>query len=337
MVRRLAASAGMSMMSAFCLLASNQAIADDATRFFRIGTGGEGGTYYPVGSLIALALTASPDNPACAEGSCGVSDLVTVAQLSGGSVANVEAIAKGSLEAALAQGDVVHWAYTGTGVFDGQTPNQRLRAIANLYPESMHLVALEDSGIRSVAELRGRRVSLDDRGSGTLVDARLVLSAFGLAETDLQAQYVKPSVAMQRLSAGQLDAFFFVGGFPIRAVSELASTADIRLVPVSGDGARELLTQFPFFSAGAIPAATYRGVGTTPTINVNAQLIVRADLGEDLVHEITRTLWEKSTLRLLAEGHPKGSLIKPEDALAGLSIPLHPGAKRYYRSVGLLK
>lgn len=338
MVGRLATRAGAVLSVALWVLMLATGIAGaEATRFLRIGTGGQGGTYYPIGSLMATALTVSQNNPACARGACGVSDLVTVAQLSGGSVANIDGIVNGTLEAGLAQSDIVHWAYTGTGPFEGRKASRGLRAVANLYPESVHLVALKSSGIHTVADLSGRRISLDDEGSGTLIDARIVLSVFAIAEHELRAQYVKPGIAVQRLSAGQLDAFFMVGGFPIRAISDLASTTEIRLIPIAGDGAREITRRFPFFSSTVIPAGTYRGVGKTETISVNAQLIVRANLEEDLVYEITRMLWSEETLQLLADGHPKGALVARESALVGISIPLHAGARRYYQSVGIIK
>ena len=144
--------------------------------FFRIGTGGTAGTYYPIGGLLANAISAPPGSRACEDGgACGVPGLVASALASNGSVANVNAIEGGTLESGFVQGDVAAWAQTGTGIWDGKPAAEKLRAIANLYPESIHLVASKESGIASVADLKGKRVSLDEPGSGTLVDAQIIL------------------------------------------------------------------------------------------------------------------------------------------------------------------
>ncbi|MCB2158972.1 MAG: TAXI family TRAP transporter solute-binding subunit, partial [Rhodobacteraceae bacterium] len=151
--------------------------------FFRIGTGGTGGTYYPIGGLLANAISNPPGSRACDEGgSCGVPGLIASALSANGSVANINAIAGGTLESGFSQSDVATWAYTGTGIWEGKPPVEKLRAIANLYPESIHLVSSAESGINSVADLKGKTVSLDEPGSGTLVDARIILEGYGLSE-----------------------------------------------------------------------------------------------------------------------------------------------------------
>lgn len=311
-------------------------VSAEASTLFRIGTGGTGGTYYPVGRLIARALTVRDTGAGCGT-SCGPAGLVAVAQISNGSVSNVRGIRKGDLEAGLAQSDVVQWAYSGTGTFAGQSPNHILRAVANLYPESLHLVALKDSGIRTVRDLQGKRVSLDEPGSGTLIDARLVLAAYGLNEHRLKAEYIKPSLAVAKMEKGKLDAFFFVGGYPVRPIVMLARRRAITIVPIDGVPARALVAHDRFFLKDTIPAGTYRGVGAVQTVSVGAQLVVTADLPDALVYYLTKTLWNPKTLKILRDGAVKGSQILPKRALAGLSIPLHPGAARYYRERGLLK
>jgi len=311
-------------------------VAAEAGKLLRIGTGGTGGTYYPVGRLIARALTVRETGAGCGA-SCGGEGFVAVAQISNGSVSNVEGIRKGDLEAGLAQSDVVQWAYSGTGTFAGRAPNHTLRAVANLYPESLHLVALKESRIHTVRDLRGKRVSLDEPGSGTLIDARFVLAAYGLSEDRLKAEYIKPSLAVARMEAGKLDAFFFVGGYPVRSIATLARRRAITIVPIDGASARALVARNRFFLKDTIPAGTYRGVGRVRTVSVGAQLVVAADLPEALVYRLTKILWSPKTLKILRDGHAKGKQIRPERALAGLSIPLHPGAARYYRERGLLK
>lgn len=306
-------------------------------RFFRIGTGGVAGTYYPIGGLIADIISHPPGARPCEKGgSCGVPGLVAIAQSSNGSVANVDAIASGALESGFAQSDVAYWAYTGTGIYEGRDKVDSLRAIASLYPESIHLVARKGAGIESVHDLEGKRVSLDEPGSGTLVDARVILDAFGLSEADLEAEYIKPSPAVAEIKEGRLDAFTIVAGYPTGSVAELCADVGCELVPIDGPEVDALLERYQFFAKDVIPAGVYEGVGRTPTISVGAQWLVGAEVEEDLVYGITRALWHDNARRLLDHGHVKGSAITLETALDGIGIPLHPGAERYYREAGLL-
>ena len=316
--------------------AASAALADPT--FLRIGTGGPAGTYFPIGTLIAASVSGPTDAGSCGQADdCGVPGLVAVAQTSNGSVANVQAIRAGALEAALAQADVVYWAYTATGTFAGKDAIVNLRFIANLYPESVHLVVRRGAGITTVADLRDRRISLDEPGSGTLVNARAIIEAHGLGERDLKAEYVKPDLAIERMRAGRLDGFFIVAGWPTRAVSEFAATGGAGLVPLSGPAVDTIRRGSPFLSPGRIPAGTYEGIGDTQTLDVGAQLVASAALPDDLVYRFTRALWSERTARRLRDGHPRGAIIVRDGALAGASIPLHSGAERYYRETGLLR
>lgn len=318
--------------------AATGAGASEEIVFFRIGTGGVGGTYYPVGGLIAQAISNPPGSRPCEKGgSCGVPGLVAVAQSAHGSVANIEAVASGAMDSAFAQSDVTYWAFTGTGIYLASGKVEGIRAIAALYPESIHLVARKGLGIHSVLDLVGLRVSLDEEGSGTLVDARLILSAFGMTEADLQAQYLKPVPAIEKIKAGELDAFFFVAGYPAKAIAELAEAAGAELVPIEGPEVDHLIEKYGFFTRQTIPAGTYRGVNAVRTLSVGAQWIVGAEADADLVYAITKALWHHSTREFLRSGHPQGAAITLESALDGIAIPLHPGAERYYREVGMIK
>jgi TRAP transporter TAXI family solute receptor len=306
--------------------------------FLRIGTGGAGATYFPIGSLIAESVSGPSDKSSCdAPEQCGVAGLIAVPQISNGSVANVQAIGDGSLEAALAQSDIVYWAHTGTGTFAGRERISNLRFVANLYPESVHLVVRTGLGITSVADLRGHRISLDEPGSGTLVNARAILHGFGLSEGDIKAEYVKPDLAIERMRAGRLDGFFIVAGWPIKAVHDFVAQGDATLVPIAGPEVEVIRRDSPFLMAGLIPAGTYPGVSQRATLNVNAHLIVAAKLDEELVYKFVSALWSERSMRHLREGHPRGALIARARALSGASIPLHPGAERYYREIGLIR
>jgi TRAP transporter TAXI family solute receptor len=317
---------------------SAAALAQDI-RFFRIGTGGTAGTYYPIGGVIANAISNPPGSRACdAGGSCGVPGLVATSVASNGSVANVNAIEAGSLESGFAQADVAFWAHSGTGVYEGKAKIDSLRAIANLYPESVHLVARKGSGIRTPTDLKGKRVSLDEPGSGTLVDARLILAAYGLSEKDIRPEYLKPNQAGDKVKDGALDAFFFVGGYPAGAISELAASgAGIDIISLAGPEIDKLRAQHKFFAADLIPEGTYKGAGAVRTISVGAQWVTSTRQPDDLIYAITKALWNANTRKLLDSGHAKGRQIQERNALEGIAIPLHPGAMRFYRETGAIK
>jgi len=313
-------------------------VAAQEMKFFRIGTGGTGGTYYPIGGLIAHAISNPPGSRSCDEGgSCGVPGLVAIAQSANGSVANVNAIKSGALESGFSQSDVAFWAYTGTGIFADKGKVESLRAIANLYPESIQLVARKGAGIKSVKDLKGKRVSLDEPGSGTLVDARIILEAYGLSESDVTADFIKPTPAIDKIKDNQLDAFFIVAGYPTGAVAELASSVGAELIPIDGPEAEAIVKKYGFFAAQSIPAGVYEGIGETKTISVGAQWVVGAGVDEDLVYEITKAVWNEKSRKLLDNGHAKGKAITLESALDGVGIPLHPGAARFYKEAGVAK
>lgn len=312
--------------------------ASEEITFFRIATGGIGGTYYPVGGLIAQAISNPPGSRPCDKGgACGVPGLVAVAQSSHGSVANIQAIAAGHVDSGFAQSDIAYWAHTGTAIYLESGKVEGIRAIASLYSESIHLVARKGSSIRSILDLAGKRVSLDEQGSGTLVDARLILSAFGLKEKNIKPFYLKPIPAIEKMKAGELDAFFIVAGYPANAVSELASAGGAELIPIEGPEIDALIGKYGFLTRGTIPAGTYEGIDEVKTISVGAQWLVGERVDEELAYNITKSLWNDTSRQLLKGGHPQGREITLEGALDGIAIPLHPGAERYYREQGMIK
>jgi TRAP transporter TAXI family solute receptor len=296
-----------------------------AQQFFRIGTGGTAGTYYPVGGMIANAVS-QPGK------------IIATAQASNGSLANVTAVGSGQMEAGFSQSDVATWAYTGTGAFEGKPKIADLRLIATLYPEDIHLVVKKNSGIKSVGDLKGKRVALDEPGSGTLVDARLVLAAYGVKESDIKPEYIKPNQAGDKLKDGSLDAFFFVGGAPAGAIAELASSGvGIELVPLGGPQAQALLKTSPWFSVHHIDAGTYKDVPAVDTLAVSAQLVTSSKVDTDTVYQITKALYSEPAQKALQAGHAKGKFITKENAVKGAGIPFHPGAEKFYKEAGLLK
>ncbi|MZR29383.1 TAXI family TRAP transporter solute-binding subunit [Sneathiella sp. DP05] len=327
-------------MILFCLTLAafhiGSAYAQNIT-FLRIGTGSTAGTYYPIGTLLASVISNPPGSRACeAGGSCGVPDLIATAQTTHGSIDNINGIVKGYFDTALAQSDMVAAAYNGTGVYGKKNPITSLRVIANLYPEDVHLVVRRGAGIQSIKGLKGKRVSIDVPGSGTRENAKEILRAYGLSVKDVDAITANPDKSVSLMKADKLDAFFLVAGYPVSAVSELADVGKIELLPISGKIAEKFVAAHGYYSVSKIPSGTYRGLDTVPTLAVSTQWIVNENVAEDLVYKITKALWHSRNRHLLDRSHVKGLLIHLDTALKGVSTPLHPGAERYYREIGIL-
>src|SRR5262247_3626113 len=273
-------------------------------RFFRIGTGGTGGTYYPLGGIIANAISTDKIN---------VSAVAT-----NGSVANVNGIVGGSMESGFSQADINSWAVTGTGIYAGKPKVEELRAIASLYPESVHIVVRKGLNLKSVADLKGKRVSIDEPGSGTLVNARAILGVFGLSEKDIRPEYLKQQQCAEKLKDGSLDAYFQTTGYPQGTLTELAATNGFDLLPLSGREAEKLQSQFKFFANDEIPEGVYKDVRGVKTLSVGAQWVTSAKIDRDLVYDIIKVLWSDRTRAALDAGHAKGKVIRKETALLGL-------------------
>jgi TRAP transporter TAXI family solute receptor len=305
--------------------------------FFRIGAAATSGTFFEIGGVIASAISKPAGSPPCEHGgNCGVPGLVAVTQATQGSVENLRLVAAGQIESGIAQSDIVGWAYAGTGMFTATGPMKNLRAIANLFPESLQIVVRDDSAIRTLADLRGKHISLGQPGSGTLADARILLAAAGLTEKDLSAEYLRPGTAAANVKDGALDGFFLIGGVPVPAIRELAAAAPMLLIPIDADVLSKMRQSSTAYRRSVIPAGTYPGISVeTPSIGFNALWIVSADLPDNLIYGITSALWNDATRRLLEAHDPLGRQVRLENALDGLSVPLHPGAKRFYRGAGL--
>jgi TRAP transporter TAXI family solute receptor len=311
--------------------------AQDNIRYFRIGTGASGGTYYPIGAALANAISNPPGSRPCDRGgACGVPGLIATAQTTQGSVQNLEELAAGRFDSAFTQADVAYWAHRAEGIYQGKPPFADLRLIATLYPEAIHLVVKREAGIAAVGDLKNKRVSLGEQGSGTLVHARIVLEAHGLAPDDLTASYLRIGEAADGLRQGRLDAFFFTAGVPVAAVAALAESTEIALVPVTGAPTEPLRRRFPYFTPARIAGADYKGTVDTPTLAVSTLWVVAAKADAELIYGITKALWHANTKVLLERGHPVGKQITLDRALETTAVPLHPGAERYYREIGKL-
>lgn len=304
-------------------------------QFWRIGTGGAGGTYYPIGGLIANAISNPPGSRSCEEGgSCGVEGLVAIAVSTNASVANVNAIQAGQLDAGLAGAQSVVQGFNGEGKFEGDAKD-KVRVIANLYPEDLHLVSPKGVKFTSLMDLEGKKIGVAAAGSGTQVTVRAILGHYGIKADE---QELGLSQSSQRLADGQLDAFFYAGGTPFAALIQLGSAKGFELYSFSDDERKQINEIIPYYVASSIPAGTYETIDyEVSTVAVNGQFITSVDQSEELVYNITKALWNENTRKLLDKGHSKGAAIRQETALNGVLIPLHPGSEKFYKEVGMIE
>jgi len=315
-------------------LATGSVVAQEM-KFFKIGTGGAGGTYFPIGGLIANAISSPPGARSCEKGgTCGVPGLVAIAVSTNASVYNMNAVHAGDLDAGLAGAQSVTQGFEGTGKFKGNKKD-KVRIIANLYPEDMHLVLPKGGKLGSLNDLNGKKVGVASAGSGTQVSVRMILKHYGIKAKEHELG-LKQSA--QRLADGQLDAFFYAGGTPFAALIQLGSTKGFELYSFSAEERKTINKIIPYYVESKIPSGTYETINyDVATVAVNGQLVTSINQPEDLIYGITKALWSKKTRGLLDKGHSKGKAIRLETALKGVLIPVHPGAEKFYKEKGMIK
>ena len=330
----------LSAAFAASLLAGAAAQAQDMI-FWRIGTGSAGGTYFPIGGVIANAISNPPGSRPCDKGgSCGVPGLVAIAQSTNASAHNVTAIEAGQMEAGLTGAATLYQAYHGVGKFEGNKKG-KLRVIANLFPEDMHLVLPKGGKLGSLKDLKGKRVGIAQAGSGTQIAVMMILEDQGITRDDIEEAELNNSQSAERIADGQLDAYFYAAGTPVAAMVQLSTTKGMDLYSFSDDEVTAVNKILPYYVPSTIGSGTYEGVDyDVNTVAVQGILVTSNDQPEGLIYKITKALWNDNSRRLLDNGHAKGKVIRSETALkgiAGLDVPLHPGAEKFYKEAGLLK
>ena len=304
---------------------------------FQIVTGSTGGTYFPVGRLIAGLVSHAPGVDRCESADvCGPAGLIITARTSDGAVSNVLAVNRGSANSGVAQGDVVAEAVAGAGAFRKTGKQDHIRVIADLFPEDVHLIVARNSRITKLTDLRGKRVSLGSESSGTAVTVRAILAAYDLPLRRMKVRHDSADASAQLMQRGQIDAFFFVGGRPVSLIDDLIARRVARLVPIDGAGRDKLLRAVPSLAADTIPSDTYRRTPAIATVSVRALWIVGDREPESLVYGITRALFNPHNRYALDEDSGSAAQIRLESATADLPAPLHMGAARYFRDVGHL-
>ncbi|MGI6434718.1 MAG: TAXI family TRAP transporter solute-binding subunit [Syntrophomonadaceae bacterium] len=286
------------------------------TKFINIATGGTAGTYYPLGGAMAEILKQS------------IPGVNATAEATGASAANINMLNGGSVDIAFVQNDVSYYAVTGTELFK-DNKIEGLKAISTIYPETCQIVTLKKSGIKSVADFKGKRIAVGAAGSGVEANTRQILAANGLTYDDIKPQYLSFAEAANGLKDGNTDAAFVTAGFPTAAIQDIAAQHEIVMIPVSDEIADKLVAQYPYYTKVKIPAGTYAGqTEDVQALAVKAMLVVTDKMDEETAYQITKAIY--TNLDKLVAAHSVGKLITIESATDGVSIPMHPGAKKFF-------
>ena len=291
-----------------------------AQKDFILATGGTSGTYYPFGGAMAQVWND------------GIEGMTVTAQATGASAENLRLIGKSEAEFAIVQNDVMDYAYQGIDLFEGEkVPN--LATIGTLYPEVVQIAVSKDSGIKSIADFKGKRISVGAAGSGVEFNAKQVLEGYGLTFNDIKKSNLSFKESADGIQNGTLDGCFIVAGVPNAALQELAFTAGLELIPVDTATAKKIAGRYSFYTIETIPGGTYKGTDNdVQALAIKATLAVSAKLDEDTVYDMTKCLFEN--LDKLGASHAKGKEVSIAQAVTGVSVPFHPGAVRYYKEKG---
>lgn len=285
-----------------------------------MGTGGTSGTYYAFGGVLGQYI----------KDKAGIEVIVVSTD---GSKANIESINSGDYQLGTVQSDVMAYAWEGTRSFADSGKIDTFRVVGGLYAESVQLVTM-DPEIKSVADLKGKSVSIGAPNSGVWFNAMDVLTAAGLTEADIKPQYQSFADSTDALKDGKIDAAFIVAGAPTAAITELCATNSAYLVPIDGEVADKLMADSPYYTTYTIPAGTYAGQDEdVVTVTIKATLIVSADASEDDVYNLTKAIFDNT--EAIAAENGKGAELSVENAISGMAAPFHAGAAKYFAEKGV--
>ena len=287
-------------------------------QFLNIATGGTAGTYYPLGGALAELLNSN------------IKGMNASAQSTGASVANVNMLKDGSVDIAFIQNDISYYATTGTEMFK-DNKMAGLRGIAALYPETVQFVTTADKGIKSIADLKGKKVAVGAAGSGAEANARQILAAYGLTYDDIDEQFLSFGEAADALKDGNVDAGVVVAGFPTAAIQDLAANKSAKIIHIEGDKVDSLIEKYPYYTKVVIPKGTYPGQDEdVSSIAVKCIIATTDKMSDELGEQIARAVYEH--LDRIKAAHAVGKYITKDTALDGMSIQMNPGAEKYLKS-----
>jgi hypothetical protein len=286
------------------------------TTYITIVTGGSSGPYFALGGAVANLLNAN------------IPGVNATVQSTGASAVNATLLGTQKAEIAFAMNDVISYAYTGTELFKDKGKVENLRGIAALYPNFVQVITLEEKNINSIEDLKGKRVGVGAPGSGTEVNARQILEAHGITYDDIEEDFLSYAESVEQLKNGSVDAAFLTSGLPNSTILDLATTHNVKIVPIRPEMVDKLAQAYPFYTSVPIPAGTYDNKEDVDTAAVTTLLVTRAELSEDLVYNITKVIFEN--LQTLRDTHSAAKNIDISKVEKGMPIPLHPGAKKYF-------
>ncbi|GBF35068.1 TRAP transporter solute receptor [Desulfocucumis palustris] len=286
-------------------------------KFVNIATGGTAGVYYPLGGAIAEILNKN------------VAGVNATAQSTGASVANINMLKDGSVQIAFVQNDIAFYAANGQEMFKDKKVDG-LKGLATLYNECIQIVTLDKTGITDIDGLKGKRVAVGAAGSGTEANARQILESYGITYNDIKPQYLSFAEAANNLKDGNVDAAFVTAGFPTAAIQDIAAQHKVVLLPVPADSADKLIAKYPFYTKVVIPANTYPNQDKEVTaVTVRSMLAITDKMDEQMAYDVVKAIY--SNLDSLEAAHAVGKNITKETAQEGMSIPLHPGAEKFFK------
>ena len=292
---------------------------EDSTpkKFIHIATGGTAGTYYPIGGAIAEILNKN------------IPGMNASAQSTGATVSNINLLKGGDVDLAIVQNDITYYAINGTEMFD-KNKVKNLKGIATLYPETCQWVTLDSSNIRSVADLKGKRVAVGAIGSGAEANARQILEAYGITYNDIEVQYLSFAEGANALKDGNVDAAFLTAGYPTAAVQDIASQNKIRILALDENKINELSGKYSFYTKTVIPAGTYTGFDEdVQTVSVMAMLVCNDRVDDELGYQITKAIF--TNLDRLKATHSAVANIDKKDAMSGMSLEMNKGAEKFFK------
>jgi TRAP transporter TAXI family solute receptor len=250
------------------------------------------------------------------------------AQSTGATVANINMLKEGQVDLAIVQNDITYYAANGTEMFEGKKV-ENIKGIATLYPETCQIVTLDGKGIKTIADLKGKRVAVGAMGSGAEANARQILAAYGITYDDIDEQFLSFSEAASALKDGNVDAAFLTAGYPTAAVQDIASQNKVRLLPVEAAKADALIAKYPFYTKVTIPAGTYGMTEPVEAISVMAMLVCSDKVDDALGYEITKALF--THLDRIQAAHAAAKAISKEGAVKGMPIPMNAGAEKFFK------
>ncbi|MBR1805931.1 MAG: TAXI family TRAP transporter solute-binding subunit [Selenomonadaceae bacterium] len=286
----------------------------DKEQFINIATGGTAGTYYPIGGAIAEVLNKNGMNAS--------------AQSTGASVANINMLKDKQVELAIVQNDITYYAVNGKEMFEEGGKIENLSAIASLYPETCQFIVMDSSGIKSINDLKGKRVAVGAAGSGAEANARQILAAYGITYDDVEEQFLSFAEGAYALKDGTVDAAFVTAGYPTASVQDISSQNKIRILPIDDEHVKKLSDKYPFYTKTTVPAGTYQGFDEdVNSVSVMAILVVNDKVDAALGEKLTKAIFDN--LDKIAAAHAAGKNIKKENAAKGLDfMKMNEGAAK---------